>query len=166
MSFFGKISESVSHFWHDDFTPWFQGFLSQAVHAEVAALMPIASAAAGSLAGELATHVASGNMSAFAQTAGRILQNTAEQAEAAAIRTGGASLLLAVNTAIANHAAAVPLGGQPVPQMPAGSSVPPVNSDGLRLDGPTLAEYVEKGYKAENYPPSGYAAREEEPPPA
>lgn len=29
----------------------------------------------------------------------------------------------------------------------------------LREDGPTLEEYVERGYKAENYPPVGYAAR-------
>lgn len=27
----------------------------------------------------------------------------------------------------------------------------------LRLDGPTLKEYVEAGYKAESYPPKGYA---------
>lgn len=27
----------------------------------------------------------------------------------------------------------------------------------LRQDGPTLAEYVAAGYKAENYPPQGYA---------
>lgn len=36
---------------------------------------------------------------------------------------------------------------------PAGSARP------LRTDGPTLAEYVARGYKAENYPPAGYAAR-------
>lgn len=29
----------------------------------------------------------------------------------------------------------------------------------LRQDGPTLEEYVEAGYKAENYPPKGYAVR-------
>lgn len=30
----------------------------------------------------------------------------------------------------------------------------------LRQDGPTLAEYVEAGYPADTYPPSGYAAVE------
>lgn len=30
----------------------------------------------------------------------------------------------------------------------------------LRLDGPTLEEYVKAGYAAENYPPKGYAKRE------
>lgn len=30
----------------------------------------------------------------------------------------------------------------------------------LRTDGPTLEEYVAAGYKAENYPPEGYAVRE------
>lgn len=29
----------------------------------------------------------------------------------------------------------------------------------LRTDGPTLAEYVKAGYKAENYPPRGFAVR-------
>lgn len=31
--------------------------------------------------------------------------------------------------------------------------------DPLREDGPTLEEYVARGYKAENYPPTGYAPR-------
>lgn len=30
---------------------------------------------------------------------------------------------------------------------------------GLRLDGPTIAEFVEAGYPASNYPPEGYASR-------
>ncbi|MEM5429390.1 hypothetical protein [Cupriavidus oxalaticus] len=29
----------------------------------------------------------------------------------------------------------------------------------LRTDGPTVAEYVTAGYRAENYPPQGYASR-------
>lgn len=33
---------------------------------------------------------------------------------------------------------------------------------GLRLDGPTVAEYVEAGYLAANYPPEGYASRSTE----
>lgn len=33
------------------------------------------------------------------------------------------------------------------------------DSDGLRTDGPTVAEYVAAGYRAENYPPQGYASR-------
>lgn len=35
----------------------------------------------------------------------------------------------------------------------------PQQADELRLDGPTVAEYVARGYKASAYPPSGYAAR-------
>lgn len=35
---------------------------------------------------------------------------------------------------------------------------------GLRQDGPTLEEFVAKGYKAENYPPAGYAPRTSAPP--
>lgn len=31
--------------------------------------------------------------------------------------------------------------------------------DGLRTDGPTIAEFVAAGYRAENYPPEGYASR-------
>lgn len=34
--------------------------------------------------------------------------------------------------------------------------------DGLRTDGPTLAVYVNAGYLAENYPPQGYAAVEDD----
>lgn len=37
-----------------------------------------------------------------------------------------------------------------------------VDEAGLRTDGPTLEEYVEAGYKAENYPPDGYAPRVDE----
>lgn len=36
----------------------------------------------------------------------------------------------------------------------------PTNADGLRTDGPTLAEYLEAGYTADTYPPKGYASRE------
>ena len=31
--------------------------------------------------------------------------------------------------------------------------------NGLKLDGPTIAEFVEAGYQALNYPPTGYASR-------
>lgn len=34
---------------------------------------------------------------------------------------------------------------------------PTVNANGLRLDGPTLPEFVAAGYKPEQYPPTGYA---------
>lgn len=30
--------------------------------------------------------------------------------------------------------------------------------EGLRLDGPSIAQWVEEGYKASTYPPAGYAA--------
>lgn len=32
----------------------------------------------------------------------------------------------------------------------------------LRIDGPTLAEFVAAGYSAEDYPPAGYAVRTDE----
>jgi len=35
----------------------------------------------------------------------------------------------------------------------------PSTPDGLRTDGPTLEEYVEAGYLAENYPPQGWAEK-------
>lgn len=42
---------------------------------------------------------------------------------------------------------------------------PPQWADGtLRQDGPTLEEFVAAGYKAENYPPTGYAAKSSAPP--
>ena len=43
--------------------------------------------------------------------------------------------------------------------VPVEEVTPPVDADGLRLDGPTLAEFVAAGYSAENYPPEGYAAK-------
>ena len=36
---------------------------------------------------------------------------------------------------------------------------PPLDENGLRLDGPTVAEYVQAGYSVDNYPPAGYASR-------
>lgn len=41
----------------------------------------------------------------------------------------------------------------------AGIKVSAAGDDGLRLDGPTVAEYIAAGYKASNYPPQGYASR-------
>ena len=41
----------------------------------------------------------------------------------------------------------------------AGIKVTGADENGLRTDGPTVAEYVEAGYQASNYPPSGYASR-------
>lgn len=34
-----------------------------------------------------------------------------------------------------------------------------LDANGLKLDGPTIAEFVEAGYLAINYPPEGYASR-------
>ncbi|AEA70183.1 Conserved hypothetical protein [Pseudomonas brassicacearum subsp. brassicacearum NFM421] len=44
----------------------------------------------------------------------------------------------------------------------AGIKVTGADADGLRTDGPTVAEYVAAGYKASNYPPEGYASRSTE----
>lgn len=33
------------------------------------------------------------------------------------------------------------------------------DGDGLRQDGPTIADYVAAGYKASSYPPHGYVSR-------
>lgn len=41
----------------------------------------------------------------------------------------------------------------------AGIKVGVANADGLRVDGPTVAEFVEAGYQASGYPPEGYASR-------
>lgn len=41
----------------------------------------------------------------------------------------------------------------------AGIKVSAAGDDGLRLDGPTIAEFVAAGYKASSYPPEGYASR-------
>lgn len=41
----------------------------------------------------------------------------------------------------------------------AGIKVSEANADGLRFDGPTIAEYVAAGYQASNYPPQGYVSR-------
>lgn len=37
-----------------------------------------------------------------------------------------------------------------------------LDANGLKLNGPTIAEFVESGYLAVNYPPEGYASRSSE----
>lgn len=41
----------------------------------------------------------------------------------------------------------------------AGIKVTGADENGLRTDGPTVAEYVDAGYQASKYPPAGYASR-------
>lgn len=41
----------------------------------------------------------------------------------------------------------------------AGIKVTGADADGLRTDGPTVAEFVDAGYQATNYPPQGYVSR-------
>jgi hypothetical protein len=41
----------------------------------------------------------------------------------------------------------------------AGIKVNGADENGLRTDGPTVAEYVDAGYQAGSYPPTGYASR-------
>lgn len=49
---------------------------------------------------------------------------------------------------------------EPVKAVAAPPAAPPAATAAeLRDDGPTLAEYVAAGYRAENYPPQGYRAR-------
>jgi len=36
---------------------------------------------------------------------------------------------------------------------------PPLDAQGLRLDGPTMEEWLAAGYRRENYPPRGYAPK-------
>lgn len=63
---------------------------------------------------------------------------------------------------------------EPAPVQPAVDAAPVVKTEDLppvqpppplRTDGPTLAEYIAAGYQAENYPPQGYAVREDPQPP-
>jgi hypothetical protein len=37
--------------------------------------------------------------------------------------------------------------------------MPPLDANGLKLDGPTLEEWVKAGYMPENYPPKGWAEK-------
>jgi hypothetical protein len=55
----------------------------------------------------------------------------------------------------ANHAEIVPL----VIAVVFGDEPSQTAGDELRLDGPTLEQYVAAGYKPENYPPQGYAEK-------
>ena len=67
-----------------------------------------------------------------------------------------------------NHVIEVPVGEQDVSDRCAlvavehlgvASYLNQLDANGLKLDGPTLAEFVEAGYQAVNYPPEGYASR-------
>ncbi|NNA69619.1 HeH/LEM domain-containing protein [Pseudomonas gessardii] len=67
-----------------------------------------------------------------------------------------------------NHVVEVPAGEQEVSERCALVAVEhlgvasypnQLDANGLKLDGPTIAEFVEAGYLAINYPPEGYASR-------
>lgn len=67
-----------------------------------------------------------------------------------------------------NHVIEVPAGEQDVSERCAlvavehlgvASYPSQLNANGLKLDGPTIAEFVAAGYLAANYPPEGYASR-------
>ena len=67
-----------------------------------------------------------------------------------------------------NHVVEVPAGEQDVSERCAlvavehlgvASYLNQLDANGLKLDGPTIAEFVEAGYLAVNYPPEGYASR-------
>ncbi|NMY31917.1 hypothetical protein HBR94_10445 [Pseudomonas sp. WS 5412] len=67
-----------------------------------------------------------------------------------------------------NHVVEVPVGEQDVSERCALVAVEHLgvatyldqqSLSGLKLDGPTIAEFVEAGYLAINYPPEGYASR-------
>ncbi|WKL53334.1 hypothetical protein Q1W70_01725 [Pseudomonas kielensis] len=67
-----------------------------------------------------------------------------------------------------NHVVEVPAGEQDVSERCAlvavehlgvASYLNQLDANGLKLDGPTIAEFVEAGYLAVNYPPESYAAR-------
>lgn len=48
---------------------------------------------------------------------------------------------------------------QPKPEAADEVTGPVLDANGLRTDGPTVQEYVDHGYLATGYPPSGYASR-------
>ena len=67
-----------------------------------------------------------------------------------------------------NHVVEVPAGEQDVSERCAlvavehlgvASYLNQLDANGLKLDGPTIAEFVAGGYLALNYPPEGYASR-------
>ena len=67
-----------------------------------------------------------------------------------------------------NHVVEVPAGEQEVSERCAlvavehlgvASYPSQLDTNGLRLDGPTIAEFVAAGYLAASYPPEGYASR-------
>lgn len=67
-----------------------------------------------------------------------------------------------------NHVVEVPVGEQDVSDRCAlvavehlgvASYLNQLDANGLKLDGPTIAEFLAAGYLAVNYPPEGYASR-------
>lgn len=92
---------AAGQLWHTKLEPWLSGLLSNVVHAEVTALMPIAQEATQELVADLAG--AKGNLQDFAAIAGQVLANAATKAQAASVTAVGSSLLTAVTAAIATH---------------------------------------------------------------
>jgi hypothetical protein len=110
----------------DEVGAWLETTFKGAVKAEVAVALPIFSAAAGSLAVDLATNA--GNPKAFAATAAKILADGGAQLETQSIQATGASVLAAFSSAVTAHMAAVPLGGSPTPPLPATPAATPAAS--------------------------------------
>lgn len=122
MSLIKHIEDSIATFWHTDLAPWLKTLLSNVVHHEVDALMPLATSAVDELAKDFVA--SSGNVANFAALAGQVLTRTAQQSYNLSVQVGGASLLTAVAAAIAAHPAlaAVPIAA-PLP-----ASLPPQGS--------------------------------------
>lgn len=113
---FENAEAALAHFFHEDMAPWFKTLLTNVAHAEVAALMPIASAGAQRIAAQIAT--ADADPITFADTVAVLIRDTAIEAAATGIKVAGLSVLAAVTTAIAAHSASVALGGAPAPDLP------------------------------------------------
>lgn len=110
MSIFTKISAAVAAAaaavgtaWHDNIEPWLGDFFKSVVHAEVDAVIPIATAYVQQAVPALVAAAASGNFQGFADAQWDAVVNTAEEAKKQAITAGISSVATAVNALISSH---------------------------------------------------------------
>lgn len=101
MSLFQHIGESIAAFWHADLAPWLKTLLTNVIHHEVDALLPLATTAVNEIAHDFVA--SAGNITNFAALTGQVLTRTAQESMNLAVQVGGASLLTAVTAAIAAH---------------------------------------------------------------
>lgn len=94
---------SVATAWHDHVEPWLSNFLGSVVHAEIDAVIPIATKFVEQAVPALVTAAQSGDWNGYADAQWDAVVGTAEEAKKQAIGAAITSVSTAVNALIVSH---------------------------------------------------------------